>query len=51
MSNDSKGQPHLLISVLDDDPLRARRDARELLTEASEADPTVSLRFPSPARR
>jgi hypothetical protein len=47
VSNDSKGQPHLLISVLDDDPLRARRDARELLAEASEADPTVSLRFPS----
>ncbi|WP_225859484.1 effector-associated constant component EACC1 [Streptomyces albicerus] len=49
MSNDrdSQGQPHLLISVIDDDPLRARSDARELLAEVSEADPTASLRLPS----
>lgn len=49
MSNDrdSQGRPHLLISVMDDDPLRARSDARELLAEVSGADPTASLRLPS----
>ncbi|WP_055615181.1 effector-associated constant component EACC1 [Streptomyces phaeochromogenes] len=47
MSNDSKDRPHLLISVIDDDPLRARSDARELLAQVSEADPTASLRLPS----
>lgn len=47
MSNDSKDLPHLLISVIDDDPLRARSDARELLAQVSEADPTASLRLPS----
>ncbi|MFC7264809.1 hypothetical protein [Streptomyces lutosisoli] len=47
MSNGSKGQPHLLISVIDDDPLRARSDARELLAQVSEADPAASLRLPS----
>lgn len=45
--SDSQGQPQLLISVIDDDPLRARSDARELLAEASGADPTASLRLPS----
>ncbi|MCX5203205.1 hypothetical protein OG897_17355 [Streptomyces sp. NBC_00237] len=51
MSNedDSQGGPELLISVIDDDPLRARRDARELLAEVSEADPAASLRLPSAA--
>ncbi|CAM5565728.1 hypothetical protein [Streptomyces aurantiogriseus] len=49
MSNDrdSQGRPHLLISVIDDDPLRARGDARELLAEVTGADPTASLRLPS----
>ncbi|MCF3118383.1 hypothetical protein IPZ68_01485 [Streptomyces arenae] len=47
MSNDSIGRPHLLISMIDDDPLRARSDARELLAEVSDADPVASLRSPS----
>lgn len=47
MSNDDKGLPRLLISVIDEDPLRARSDARELLTEVSGTDPTASLRLPS----
>ncbi|OCC12506.1 effector-associated constant component EACC1 [Streptomyces sp. PTY087I2] len=47
MSNDGKGLPRLLISVIDEDPLRARRDARELLAEVSETDPAASLRLPS----
>ncbi|MFK8905439.1 effector-associated constant component EACC1 [Streptomyces sp. YS-3] len=49
MSNegDSEGQPQLLVTVIDDDPLRARSDARELLAEVSEADPAASLRLPS----
>lgn len=47
MSNDSKDRPHLLISVIDDDPLRARSEARELLAQVAEADPAASLRLPS----
>lgn len=35
------------ISFMDDDPLRARRDARELLTEISETDPGAALDIPS----
>nr|WP_202447704.1 hypothetical protein [Streptomyces sp. SID5468] len=37
----------MLISVIDDDPLRARSDARELLAELSATDPTAALRLPS----
>lgn len=47
MSNDGEGLPRLLISVIDEDPLRARSDARELLTEVSATDPAASLRLPS----
>ncbi|MGW2862036.1 effector-associated constant component EACC1 [Streptomyces sp. NPDC001205] len=49
MSNegDNQGQPQLLVTVIDDDPLRARSDARELLAGVSEADPAASLRLPS----
>jgi hypothetical protein len=47
VSNDSEGRPHLLISVIDDDPLRARSDARELLAEAEKADPTAWLSLPT----
>jgi hypothetical protein len=47
MESDSQDRPELLISVIDDDPLRARRDARELLAEVSEGDPAASLRLPS----
>lgn len=46
-NSDGQGQRQLLISVVDDDPLRARSDARELLGEVSGADPTASLRLPS----
>lgn len=49
MSNDGKGLPRLLISVIDDDPLRARSDTRELLAEVSETDPAASLCLPSAA--
>ncbi|MFE6024404.1 effector-associated constant component EACC1 [Streptomyces niveus] len=45
--SDGQGQRQLLISVVDDDPLRARSDARELLGEVSGVDPTASLRLPS----
>ncbi|MFF7047187.1 hypothetical protein ACFY94_02260 [Streptomyces griseorubiginosus] len=44
---DSQGRPHLLISVIDEDPLRARSDARELLGEVSGRDPAASLRLPA----
>ncbi|MEV0253353.1 hypothetical protein AB0H82_03650 [Streptomyces sp. NPDC050732] len=47
MSNDGKGLPRLLIAVIDDDPLRSRSDARELLAEVSESDPAASLHLPS----
>lgn len=34
------------ISVIDEDPLRARREARELLAEISETDPGAALDVP-----
>ncbi|MFE1837440.1 effector-associated constant component EACC1 [Streptomyces sviceus] len=37
-----------LISVVDDDPLRARKDARELLATFGEVDPTAKLDLPEP---
>lgn len=37
-----------LISVVDDDPLRARKDARELLAALAEVDPTARLNLPDP---
>ncbi|MEU6551016.1 hypothetical protein ABZ915_12170 [Streptomyces sp. NPDC046915] len=39
-----------LISVVDDDPLRARKDARELLAALGEVDPTAKLDLPEPGR-
>ncbi|WP_239763916.1 hypothetical protein [Streptomyces sp. CL12-4] len=36
------------ISVVDEDPLRARRDARELLAALAEADSTAKLELPEP---
>lgn len=36
------------ISVVDEDPLRARKDARELLIELGEVDPTAKLDLPEP---
>ncbi|MGW2782306.1 effector-associated constant component EACC1 [Streptomyces populi] len=37
-----------LISVVDEDPLRARKDARELLTALGAVDPTARLDLPEP---
>ncbi|MFF0001003.1 MULTISPECIES: effector-associated constant component EACC1 [Streptomyces] len=37
-----------LISVVDEDPLRARKDARELLAALGEVDPTARLDLPEP---
>ncbi|EGX57900.1 hypothetical protein SZN_20582 [Streptomyces zinciresistens K42] len=37
-----------LISVVDEDPLRARKDARELLAALSRVDPTARLDLPEP---
>ncbi|MFM9444737.1 effector-associated constant component EACC1 [Streptomyces acidiscabies] len=37
-----------LISVIDDDPLRARKDARELLAALAGVDPTAELALPGP---
>lgn len=37
-----------LISVIDDDPLRARKDARELLAALGEVDTTAKLDVPVP---
>lgn len=34
------------ISIVDDDPLRARREARDLLAAITDADPTASLDVP-----
>ncbi|MEH0547492.1 hypothetical protein QA802_31740 [Streptomyces sp. B21-105] len=36
------------ISVVDEDPLRARKDARELLAALAEADSTATLDLPEP---
>ncbi|MGW1130702.1 effector-associated constant component EACC1 [Streptomyces griseoluteus] len=36
------------ISVVDEDPLRARQEARELLAALTEADPTARLALPEP---
>ncbi|MCN9242970.1 hypothetical protein NGF19_19565 [Streptomyces sp. RY43-2] len=37
------------ISIVDDDPLRARREARELLAALSEMDPAATLDLPEPS--
>ncbi|MEV7977612.1 hypothetical protein [Streptomyces sp. NPDC086519] len=37
-----------VISVVDEDPLRARKDARELLAALGEVDPTARLDLPEP---
>ncbi|MEZ3181253.1 hypothetical protein KYY02_21955 [Streptomyces pimonensis] len=36
------------ISVVDEDPLRARKDTRELLATLAEADPAARLDLPAP---
>jgi hypothetical protein len=42
-ASDSHGQRQLLIFVINEDPLRARSDARELLTRVFAPDLTASL--------
>ncbi|MEV4442519.1 hypothetical protein AB0K09_26615 [Streptomyces sp. NPDC049577] len=39
-------RPGYRISIIDDDPLRARREVRELLTELAGADPGAALDVP-----
>ncbi|MFG2825901.1 hypothetical protein ACGFWI_00190 [Streptomyces sp. NPDC048434] len=36
------------LSVVDEDPLRARKEARELLANLAELDPTARLDLPAP---
>lgn len=36
------------LSIVDEDPLRARREARELLARLKEVDPRAALHVPSP---
>ncbi|MFI0790982.1 hypothetical protein ACH4Q6_36010 [Streptomyces lydicus] len=37
------------ITVVDEDPLRARKEARELLTALADVDPTARLDLPRPS--
>lgn len=46
MSTIRKGGDTYRIAVVDDDPLRARREARELLGEIADIDPDASLDLP-----
>jgi hypothetical protein len=45
---DNHNHTKYLISVVDEDPLRARKDARELLAALGEVDPTAKLDLPEP---
>ncbi|WP_282082274.1 effector-associated constant component EACC1 [Streptomyces tendae] len=44
----SENHPGYRISVVDEDPLRARKDARDLLAALAEADSTARLDVPEP---
>lgn len=46
MTTTSHDRPGHRISIVDDDPLRARKEARELLAEVSGADPQAALDVP-----
>ncbi|MEU3351156.1 hypothetical protein [Streptomyces sp. NPDC037389] len=46
MSTIPAGEPDYRISIVDDDPLRARREARELLAEIADVDPHARLVVP-----
>ncbi|MCC3771362.1 hypothetical protein [Streptomyces sp. UNOC14_S4] len=48
MSTIPAGEPGYRISIVDDDPLRARREARELLAAIADADPGARLDIPQP---
>ncbi|MFE0104730.1 hypothetical protein [Streptomyces sp. NPDC059009] len=43
MSASHAGQTGYRVSIVDEDPLRARREARELLATLAEADPRAAL--------
>lgn len=47
MSSIHAGPAGYRISIVDEDPLRARREARELLTAISDADPHAALDIPA----
>uniref|UniRef100_A0AAU2V0P2 Uncharacterized protein n=1 Tax=Streptomyces sp. NBC_00003 TaxID=2903608 RepID=A0AAU2V0P2_9ACTN len=46
MSATHAGPTGYRVSILDEDPLRARREARELLSMLAEADPRAALDLP-----
>lgn len=46
MSTDHAGPAGYRISIVDEDPLRARREARELLAAIGDTDPQVALDVP-----
>ncbi|MGW1491645.1 effector-associated constant component EACC1 [Streptomyces sp. NPDC002402] len=46
MSTIREDRDRYRISIVDDDPLRARREARELLGEITDADPNAALDLP-----
>ncbi|MFE3861739.1 hypothetical protein ACFXPT_15050 [Streptomyces goshikiensis] len=48
MSAIHSGSAGYRISIVDEDPLRARREARELLAEIADADPRAALDVPRP---
>ncbi|MFE2551756.1 hypothetical protein ACFXGI_24850 [Streptomyces sp. NPDC059355] len=48
MSTSGAGPAGHRISIIDEDPLRARREARELLAVISDSDPHAALDIPRP---
>ncbi|WP_030154375.1 effector-associated constant component EACC1 [Streptomyces sp. NRRL S-244] len=46
MNTSHAGSPGYRISIVDEDPLRARRETRELLTAIGDADPSAALDVP-----
>ncbi|MGW2037233.1 effector-associated constant component EACC1 [Streptomyces virginiae] len=48
MSANHAGPAGYRISIVDEDPLRARREARELLAAISDSDPQAALDIPQP---
>ncbi|MEU4947945.1 hypothetical protein ACFYN3_02215 [Streptomyces lavendulae] len=48
MSTIDAGPIDYRISIVDEDPLRARREARELLAAISDSDPQATLDIPRP---
>ncbi|WP_406512887.1 hypothetical protein OG851_29850 [Streptomyces sp. NBC_00161] len=48
MSAIHAGPPGYRVSIVDEDPLRARREARELLAAIADTDPQAALDVPRP---